>query len=499
MNAFISFGVPEQFEIAAKWSTDTEPRDRLPLADGWSTGELSITVGGQVLTEHRFRGGLCLHLSWYLSPVINWFVRNWTWLLHEESFTWLDKSGQPAAVATLSALERTIASADEVDRKAYQEIHAWWGRHALRSADSSAIYPDVYFRRVADDIEISWLARQPEHAPNGFFLTIAPGYALLPVTAVAKPLWQFLEWATQSAQVTNNADQAALADLQGRLALLRETPPSQLEQRYVTEQVQRLLNEIQKSVGYESDRKLADDLPVFESLDSAVLMFGGLNVDIGKSDARRLMGFLAGQQGQAESDKLSGLVENPESEPWLQPYEEGYRLAEECRDDLGIEPDQVFVDMKAVLASLDVKVVDEALDTSAVRGVAVAGSGFTPAILVNTTSYYNNNEAGKRFTLAHELCHILYDRTRARKLSHLSGPWASARTEKRANAFAAMFLAPPSAIRKRLVNIQPEAIRVLAGEVGMGLSALVEHLYNIDLINDSEREQLRQSLSGWTV
>jgi Zn-dependent peptidase ImmA (M78 family) len=205
-----------------------------------------------------------------------------------------------------------------------------------------------------------------------------------------------------------------------------------------------------------------------------------------------LIGFLAAQQNQPESKALSPLVQNPKSEAWSRPYEEGYRLAEDCRDELGIDPDQVFVDMEGVLASLDIKVRENALETSAIRGVAVAGNCFAPAILVNTTSFYNNNEVGKRFTLAHELCHILYDRTRAKKLSHLSGPWASSRTEKRANAFAAMFLAPPSAIRQRLADISPEAVRALAGEVGMGVTALVEHLYNVNLINDAEREQLRQ-------
>lgn len=492
MNDLICFGSPDQFEIAARWSEDPEPRNRLPLAEGWSTGELRVTVGRQVLTEHRFRDELNPCLSWYLSPVIDWLVHNWTWLFHEESFAWLEKSGQPAAVATLSALERTITATDDRDREAYQVIHAWWGRHALRAADSSAIYPDIYFRRIADDIEISWLARQPEYAPDDFFLTLAPGYALLPVSAVAKPLWQFLEWATRTAPVTNDADQAIVADLKTRFARLRETPISQLEQRYVGEKVQRLLDELRKSVGFITDRKLADDLPVIESFDSAVLMFGGLNVDLGASDMQCLMGFLAGQQGQIESDALSGLVQNPESEAWSRPYEEGYRLAEDCREELGIDPDHILVDMGDVLARLEIKVQEDALETSAIRGVAIAGEGFAPAILVNTTSFYNNNEVGKRFTLAHELCHILFDRTRAKKLSHLSGPWASARTEKRANAFAAMFLAPPSVIRGRLADINLEAIRKLAGEVGMGVTALVEHLYNVDLINDAEREQLRQ-------
>lgn len=493
MNDFVCFGIPEQFEIAARWSSDSEPRERLPLTEGWSTGELRITVGRRVLTEHRFHGKLRNHLSWYLSPVIDWLMRNWTWLLHEERFAWPDKSGQPAAEATRSELEKTIASPDKAEREAYAAIHAWWSRHALRAADSSAVYPDIYFRRVADDIEISWLARQPEYAPDGFCLTLAPGYALLPVGAVAKPLWQFLEWATQTAPVENQADQAVAADLKDRLSQLRITPISQLEQRYIGDKVQRLLDEARRRfVDFATDLKLADGLPAIESLDSAVLMFGGLNVNLQQTDAQRLLAFLAAQKGERESETLSRLVKNPETKAWSQPYAEGYRLAEDCRDELGIEPEQVFVDMEEVLAKLNIKLEEAALGTDTIRGVAVAGSGFAPAILINTASFYNHNEAGRRFTMAHELCHILYDRTRAKKLSHLSGPWASARTEKRANAFAAMFLAPPSAIRHRLAHISLDTIRDLAGEVKMGITALVEHLYNVGLIDDVERDRLRQ-------
>ena len=55
-----------------------------------------------------------------------------------------------------------------------------------------------------------------------------------------------------------------------------------------------------------------------------------------------------------------------------------------------------------------------------------------------------------------------------------------------------MFLAPPSAIRKRLVDHSPDAVRQLANDVGMGVTALIEHLYNFDLIDDAEREQLKQ-------
>lgn len=489
---FIRFGDPTQFEIAARWSPDTETRECLPLAEGWSAGELRLTVCGQVLTEHRLHGNIRKAVSWYLSPVLDWLIRNWTWLLHEERYGWTDRSGQPAAVAAFAALERTIAATDEAERRTYADVHAWWSRHALRAADASALYPDVYIRRVANDIEVSWLARQPAHAPDSFTLVLAPGYALLPVSAVAEPLWQFLSWAIHTAPAGTIGDGKAVADLENRFSALSATPLSQLEQTYVGEHLQDLLNKARAALPVAHDGVLATGLPVIETLDAAVLMFGGVNVDLGQSDVESLLSFIGTQRGLPEAPNLSEMVQNPENEAWSLPYEEGYRLAEECRDALGIDPAQIFVDMEAVLSSLEIRTQDVALETSAIRGVAVAGVGYGPAVLVNISSFYNNNAAGRRFTLAHELCHILYDRTRARRLSHLSGPWASARTEKRANAFAAMFLAPPSAIRRALDAVTLDAVKRLAAEVGMSPSALIEHLCNVGLINDAARDELRQ-------
>jgi Zn-dependent peptidase ImmA (M78 family) len=493
MSEFISFGSPDRFEIAARWSTDREQREHLPLEEGWSTADLRITVGNQVLTERRFASQSQDYLSWYLSPIINWLTASWTWLFHEEGYAWTDKTGGPTAVATLSALERTIASSNPTDRDLYRLTQAWWSRHALRAADSSALYPDIYFRRMADDIEISWLDRQPAYAPDGFVLTLLPGYALLPVRAVAEPLWQFLEWATHSAPVENDRDGAIVESLREQFTNLKRIPFNTLELRHVGERVQALIEKARLAVGFTHEIEVVDDIPVIESLDSAVLMFGGINVDIEEPDVMRLVTFLAKQQGGVESDEVKALTMNPGNDPWLQPYEEGYRLAEEVRDELGIEPDQLRIDITRVLEELKIRVEDVELDTDSIRGVAVAGKGFSPAILVNKKSPYNVSDAGRRFTLAHELCHIIFDRTRAKKLSHLSGPWASTRTEKRANAFAAMFLASASAISRSLANSSESEVRRLAKNVGVGFSALVEHLYNVDLIGDAERERLRSA------
>jgi Zn-dependent peptidase ImmA (M78 family) len=137
------------------------------------------------------------------------------------------------------------------------------------------------------------------------------------------------------------------------------------------------------------------------------------------------------------------------------------------------------------------------LKTSTIRGIAIAGSGYSPTILVNNTSDYNVNEAGKRFTLAHELFHLLYDRGFARRVTHVSGPWAPPSIEKRANAFAAMLLMPRSLVRRSLGagRVDANTVASAANTLQVGISALVEHLYNISMIDETTRDSLRQAVN----
>ena len=171
MNDFMHFGDPARFEIAARWTPDTEPRERLPQDGGWSTGDLRITVGHQVLTARRYNGAECRHIAWYLAPLLDWLLSQWASILHEEAYAWPEKGGAPAAWTVFAALGRSIASSDETEQAQYRAVQAWWGRHALRAADPSALYPDLCLRRLGDDIEVSWAGRQPVYAPEGFTLT----------------------------------------------------------------------------------------------------------------------------------------------------------------------------------------------------------------------------------------------------------------------------------------------------------------------------------------
>src|ERR1700761_9440310 len=173
MNEFVRFGDPSRFEIAMRWVSDYEPRERRPAHGGWSTGELRLTVGNLVLTRHEFTGSDHDAVHWYLLPFFEWLATNWVSLLHEERFAWRDNHAVPAATAVFMALRRLIDAHSELEQAEYAAVQGWWARHALRSGDSSALFPDLVIRRLVNDVEISWTARQPSYAPDGYRFMVA--------------------------------------------------------------------------------------------------------------------------------------------------------------------------------------------------------------------------------------------------------------------------------------------------------------------------------------
>jgi Zn-dependent peptidase ImmA (M78 family) len=486
MTGMRTFGDPGRFEIAARWVQDSEPRCRLPKEFGWSMGELRITVGGVVLTEHRAHGESRDAIQWYLGPVVFWLVRQWKWLMHEESYVWQKRLSDSAAITVAADLERYICSEYDPDREIYKAVREWWGRHALRSADASALYPDIFIRRVDDNIEVSWLDGQPEFLPEGFTLNLNPGTALFPVEEVARPLWEFLQWAVHSAQLDTQEDQEQVNALRVRLDSVRQSDAGELEAAHIADAALRTMMENAKAESHwmPMHRKLTD-IPVVEAFDAPALMFGGLNVSLGEHDVRSLFSLLMQHRDGTEAKALESLVSSPSIYEFIQPYAHGYELAYRVRESLQIDPYTAFVDIEKILEELGVTVREDILQTDSVRGVAIAGVGFSPAILVNLNSRFNKDKHGRRFTLAHEFCHTLYDRSSAKRLSHISGPWAAARVEKRANAFAAMLLATPHALSNALklsAGYGQKPIEQLSEQFGVGPRALREHMVNLDLL-----------------
>jgi Zn-dependent peptidase ImmA (M78 family) len=140
------------------------------------------------------------------------------------------------------------------------------------------------------------------------------------------------------------------------------------------------------------------------------------------------------------------------------------------------------------------------LSDTRVRAIAICGEKSRPLIAVNKSCRHNESEPGLRFTLAHELCHLLFDEEEGVPLAVASGPWAAATIEKRANAFAAMFLMPEDSCR-RLFNqyrhdeeLTATVITDIATAFGTGKLATLRHLWNLGLMDSAEFNDLEEQL-----
>ena len=174
------------------------------------------------------------------------------------------------------------------------------------------------------------------------------------------------------------------------------------------------------------------------------------------------------------------------------PYLDGEEFAAALLEDLDLDLDdtEALVDIRAICRRLDIAVADAEFNTDSIRGVAIAGDAFSPRMIVNHTHPFNDNESGRRFTIAHEFCHVLFDRTRARRVAHTSGRWANPGIEQRANAFAAYLLMPRRLVHSHTRGGGPTdagQLQRMAAVLQVNEAALVEHLYNLDLISDATR------------
>jgi Zn-dependent peptidase ImmA (M78 family)/DNA-binding XRE family transcriptional regulator len=96
----------------------------------------------------------------------------------------------------------------------------------------------------------------------------------------------------------------------------------------------------------------------------------------------------------------------------------------------------------------------------------------------------------QRFTVAHELCHLLLgDGEQVLVDERLTG---RSLVEMRANAFAAFFLMPAKAVRRYLREreVDEEVAVELQYTFGVSLDALLWHLVNLDHISEYRRQQI---------
>jgi Zn-dependent peptidase ImmA (M78 family) len=511
-------GSTDLFAVRLSFMPDPDQNLAADVDEAASWGALQIWIDGQNLCAHVDQGEVLQSVHWYLLPFLEWLADAWNPLLHEEKLP--NRNAAESAALALAATRTAPPLATEADSLAWdEEWYEWRARHALRTARNGGLLPNVVFRRLRDLVEVSWEDEHLAGTPQGFHFSAARGVVRVAPELVAGPLWD-LATAACSYLLRNNPGSERLGLLQenlaalarpvhhdvrlGCLAGLRTSSPltQRLRGQSVEQEIQDRWPEIVAALrelddGDATNAALATEEAtlVLSGSCQAALLFGSVAPTVSEKDVRTLAQVLIEQYQPVGSKhkRLAALSEDVPLDPSLRAWEQGYELAESLHDVLQL--DREPVDIQALLRELDISVLDRTLEDLTVRGCSIVGPQHRPTVVTNGGSPYAVSDVAVRFTLAHELCHILHDRSHGRRLAIASGPWAPRGIERRANAFAAMFLMPSVLVRQAIAD-SPDPISDLNGVIAVAQRlrvsrrAAVEHLYNLTLMSEATRDEL---------
>lgn len=477
------------------------------MAESW--GAFQIWVRGVNLCAH-VDGGETLHSShWYLLPILEWLSTNWDPLLHEERPPSAMPSIRTAAEVGGMASAMALDPFGDMGALAAREGQWKWNqRHAMRTARDGGVVPDVRFRRIRDQVEISWTATQLAGAGGVEFLS-NEGTAYESPSAVAEPLYEILDSAAEWLHKRLPQSERCQALVECAAAL---RSPERTEERTAwiaglgttwdnIHARWREFRDVGESLGSPEAFEAVfgtqrSNGVVLEGSCGAALLFGSASPTITSKDARVLASILLEAYEPSPVDGLADLAFDEPIDPSLRPWTHGYLLADDLLDKIGNELVGSRVDIEALLDGWNVSLSEVELEDPDLRAVAFVGSEHAPSIVLNSSHRSAGSARARRFTLAHELCHLLHDRSQGARLAMASGPWAPKAIEQRANAFAAWLLMPPESLNSAIAYAgssidSPESVSSVAGRLDVSKTTLVEHLYNLGYIHEEARYELR--------
>lgn len=493
-------GDTSKFAIKISLSDDPDEGAGVTRDESLSWGSFQIWVGGRNLTAHQHSGETFDSIHWYLLPFLEWWAANWDPLFHEEKLP--NRNAAAVGEAALWDTRETPRLLADDDALAWeQNWYAWWHRHVIDAARFGGVFPAVCFRRWRHEVEISWNDDAASLRPPGVDFLQSSGAYRAAAESVTLPLFEVLREAAKHL-LGRHSNSARLADLVTNIEALQSRRDDRLAWLLglgsTLTEMKQSLNAVREFVsGLPAQARDAifgttNSSPLCTRPFSAALMFGAVSPRIDSEDRFELLRQLANATGNEPARIDDYVIEAPVAteESWRQ----AYSLAEQFAEQINIEPHQVQpIDVERLVRDLGITLGEIALNDASIRGIAIGGPSYQATILLNRNHVANRYPTGRRFSIAHELCHLLYDRAFAQDLAFASGEWAPRDVEKRANAFAAMLLMPSDRV-SRLIRetTRPAASRELVIEVAKQLNtsfrATLEHLRNLGFIADEDRD-----------
>jgi Zn-dependent peptidase ImmA (M78 family) len=482
--------------------------DRATADERESWGSFTVWARGENLCAHVEQGEVLDSAHWYMLPLMEWLADNWDPLLHEERLP-LSNAGASAA-QSLSQTRLPPVSLKEVDDFEWLDTwSAWWARHSIRSARDGGLFPDLFLRRYRDSLEVSTGAEPLPGIPSECaFLTPNRSYLVDPLAA-AEAMFQVLSASAQelhrrlpqSKRVETLAlkveDLTSPARKTGRMAWLAGLGDDIETYSQVARAVDETLSAVDTKVRQEITGPRRSSPLLVDGSAYARLLYGAISPATGLSDVVQLTRLIV-ENYVIDARSWLSLLDLPidlNDVRQLTPGEQGSRLGEKVCELLGGD-NGGWVDVEQIAKNLDIATSEIDLSDDAVRAVSVFGPTQRPHVYSNRGTRWGQSPGVRRFTLAHELCHLFFDREYGDELAIATGPWAPLAIEQRANAFAAAFLMPTWLLRDSLAGLtapadDPQTIRSVSAKLHVSASSLIDRLYNLGEITFDDRIRLR--------
>lgn len=471
------------------------------LATSW--GMFSLWVDGVNLCAHDEEAERIEGVHWYLLPLLEWLVASWDPLLHEER---LPTPSMPDAPSAAIGLGVSMRSPDP-DWNAAEILHAWRVRHSWRTCAEGGLFPDIWMRRWRDQLEVA-LGTEAEPGQPGHFKFSGPDVYRVDALKAAEALYEgvadlaeeLLRRCPSSTRLKGLVDAVhALKDgtarYETRLAWLSGAQGPSSDFSNLVKQVESVFSDEERGDLLQLAVGRPEEHQVLLAGARVALLFGSSSPTINTADVVALSRIVlaSGKQHEAfAAPPLNWLgVSGSAGQQGSALGEDAYWLLAAGRTD-----SEGWVDLAPLLESLKVSLSNVKLSDRGVRAVSVIANGRGACIAVNEAYKHGTKLAVLRFTLAHELAHLLLDRERGVDLAVTSGDWAPQSIEQRANAFAAAFLMPSTLVLSALKDVGGESseydtVRGVATRLKVSIAALADRLYNLQLLTRDDRDIIR--------
>ena len=492
------FGKPSSFGIDVDLYHPEDPKEGAFDFSHW--GKLRFWVNGRNLAATTSPQGEFLDsIDWEIAPLLEWLARNRNAFLHEEKLPIPD--GGPDGASAIADFWRGLDIryfGKGTGLVARRRVHEWWRRHSIRAASEGGLFPDIVLRRFADDIEISWDSRDPIPGSERVYVEAA-GSAILPLDEVHDIISSFLKETVEALLAENPSD--------AEINEIASTIPTSSEELHREESLL-WLSGLRDMPAGASDMEFLSAGVISENgilrHNAVTLLFRSFSPEITPADIVKIEELLKKASISGDNDvEFRKHVRKKALDPQIPAYRQGYDLASQFREEMGLDAIEPFVSMP-IFTELGITTMETTLSDKTLRALSFRGPKYHPSVALNQNTSFFEYEHAKEMDLAHELCHLLFDQEYGRPMGIVSGPWAPMNLEKRANAFAAYLRLPAEAIRD-IVGRDPPApinqkiLKRIMKKYCVGVTTATYQLLNLGWISEWERQELidyRSSTDG---